>query len=136
LVFATLHTTGAAKTVDRIIGAFPEEQQTNIRTQLSTVLQGVVSQLLIPRCDQAGRTAIFEVMVTTPAIANCIRENKLQGIADAIQTGRKLGMLTLDDSLVREYTEGHISREEALQRSQVRATVLDALERVDAGRVN
>src|SRR5208283_1736298 len=74
LVFGTLHTTGAAKTVDRIVNAFPMQQQETIRIQLSTVLQAVISQLLIPRCDKPGRVAVFEIMVNTPAISALVRD--------------------------------------------------------------
>ena len=76
LVFGTLHTTGAAKTIDRLVNAFPVTQQEQIRIQLSTVLQAVISQLLIPRCDKPGRVAVFEILVNTPSIAALIRDNK------------------------------------------------------------
>lgn len=99
LVFATLHTTGAAKTVDRIIDAFPQEQQEQIRVQLSTSIVAVISQLLISRADQAGVVAAFEIMIANAAISNLIRENKTFRIDSAIQTSRKYGMILLDDSL-------------------------------------
>ena len=76
LVFGTLHTTGAAKTIDRLVNAFPMNQQETIRIQLSTVLQAVISQLLLPRIDKPGRIAVYEIMINTPAIAALIRDNK------------------------------------------------------------
>src|SRR5437763_722237 len=87
LVFGTLHTTGAAKTIDRLVNAFPTNQQEQIRIQLSTVLQAVISQLLIPRVDKPGRVAIFEIMVHTPSIAALIRDNKTFRIQSDLHTG-------------------------------------------------
>ena len=98
LVFSTLHTVGAAKTIDRIIDVFPNERQQQIRIQLSTVLQGIVSQQLIPKVD-GGRIAAIELMFATPAIANNIREGKTYQIQSMIQTGMKHGMRTMDMSL-------------------------------------
>ena len=96
LVFGTLHTTGAAKTIDRIVNAFPTNQQEKIRIQLSTVMQAVISQLLVPRVDKPGRVAVFEIMINTPSIAALIRDNKTFRIQSDIQTGAKWGMVTLD----------------------------------------
>jgi twitching motility protein PilT len=123
LVFGTLHTTGAAKTIDRIVNAFPVNQQEQIRIQLSTVLQAVVSQLLIPRVDKPGRTAIFEVMINTPSVAALIRDNKTFRINSDIQTGAKHGMVTLDSFLMDKYIAGQISREEVVTKSQDPTTV-------------
>src|SRR5881394_1244654 len=95
LVFGTLHTTGASKTIDRVVNAFPVNQQEQIRIQLSTVSQAVISQLLLPRCDKPGRVAIFEIMINTPSIAALIRDNKTFRINSDIQTGAKFGMVTL-----------------------------------------
>ena len=89
LVFGTLHTTGAAKTIDRIVNAFPTNQQNTIRIQLSTVLESVISQLLCPRADKPGRVAVFEIMNRTPSIAALIRDNKTYRINSDIQTGAK-----------------------------------------------
>jgi twitching motility protein PilT len=114
LVFATLHTTGAARTVDRIVDAFPTNQQEQIRTQLSSTLEAVISQVLLPRCDQEGRVAAFEIMLTTPGIQALIRDNKTFRITSDIQTGAKKGMVTLDTSLHRLYKEGKISFENVL----------------------
>ena len=117
LVFSTLHTTGAARTVDRIIDAFPSHQQEQIRTQLASSIVAVISQLLIPRADGQGRVAAFEVMITTPAISNLIRENKTYRITSDIQTGAKYGMKTLDTFLIELYSNGLISYEEMIAKS-------------------
>jgi twitching motility protein PilT len=118
LVFGTLHTTGAAKTIDRITNAFPTNQQEMVRIQLSTVMQAVISQLLIPRIDKPGRVAVFEIMVNTPSIGALIRDNKTFRIQSDIQTGAKWGMVTLDSSLLDKYQQGMISREEVITKSQ------------------
>jgi twitching motility protein PilT len=123
LVFGTLHTTGAAKTIDRIVNAFPVTQQEQIRIQLSTVLQAVISQLLLPRCDKPGRVAVFEIMVNTPSVAALIRDNKTFRINSDIQTGAKHGMVTLDGFLMDKYMAGLISREEVVTKAQDPTTV-------------
>ena len=122
LVFGTLHTTGAAKTIDRIVNAFPTNQQEQIRIQLSTVLQAVISQLLLPRVDKPGRVAIFEVMINTPSVAALIRDNKTFRIQSDIQTGAKHGMVTLDGFLMDKYVQGLIAREEVITKAQDPAT--------------
>src|SRR6185436_14043539 len=116
LVFGTLHTTGAAKTIDRIVNAFPANQQETIRIQLSTVLQAVISQLLLPRSDKPGRVAAYEIMINTPSVAALIRDNKTYRINSDIQTGAKFGMVTLDSFLMDKYTQGIISREEVVNK--------------------
>jgi len=108
LVFATLHTTGAARTVDRIIDAFPPDQQGQIRTQLAASIIAVISQLLLARKDKPGRAAAFEIMIATPAIQNLIREQKTFRIPSCIQTGKQMGMKCLDDSLWDLYASGKI----------------------------
>src|SRR5436190_9938355 len=118
LVFGTLHTTGAAKTIDRIVNAFPANQQETIRIQLSTVLQAVISQLLLPRVDKPGRIAAYEIMVNTPSVAALIRDNKTFRIQSDIQTGAKHGMVTLDSFLMDKYMQGMISREEVITKAQ------------------
>jgi twitching motility protein PilT len=118
LVFSTLHTTGAARTVDRIIDAFPTDQQGMIRTQLSTNLKAVVSQVLLPRCDTAGRVAAFEIMINTPSIAALIRDNKSFRISNDILTGSKFGMVTLEQSLVALFQHGAITQEQVLTKAQ------------------
>jgi len=118
LVFATLHTTGAAGTINRIIDAFPVNQQAQVRVQLSTSLIAVLSQVLLARVDKPGRVASYEFLVVTPAIANLIRENKTFRIDSAIQTGRKFGMQLLDDHLWALYAQGIISAEEMIDKSK------------------
>lgn len=116
LVFSTLHTVGSAKTIDRIVDMFPAEQQQQIRTQLSTVCEGVISQQLIQTIDGRNRVAALEVMIATPAIRNLIRENKTYQIQNIIQTSSKLGMQSMDQELVNLYRQGRISRESVLSR--------------------
>jgi twitching motility protein PilT len=116
IVFATLHTSGASSTINRIIDVFPQEQQDQIRTQLSTALMGVLSQALLPRKPE-GMIAAYEMMVVTPAIANLIRENKVYRIDSSIQTGRKDGMFLLDESLFRLWKEDLCEKEEVLGKS-------------------
>ena len=109
LVFSTLHTTGAARTVDRIIDVFPSHQQPQVRTQLSSILAAVISQTLLPRTDGTGRLAGFEIMIATPAIRNLIREGKTYQIISEIQTGARFGMRLLDDHLQELYGQGLVS---------------------------
>lgn len=127
LVFATLHTTGAASTVDRIVGAFPTDQQGQIRMQLSVGLVAVISQLLIPRIDKPGRVAAFEIMVNTPSIASMIRDGNTHRINSDIQTGAKYGMQTLDSHLLSLYTHGMISYEEFISKSRDPDTQLEKI---------
>ena len=115
LVYGTLHTSSAAKTVDRIIDAFPEDQQNQVRTMLADSLRGVISQTLVRRADGKGRAAAFEIMVNNPAIANLIREGKTFQIISAIQTGKKEGMITLDQSLMNLMLNKTIFAEEAFR---------------------
>jgi len=131
LVFGTLHTTGAAKTIDRIVNAFPTNQQEQIRIQLSTVLQAVISQLLLPRIDKPGRVAIFEIMVNTPSIAALIRDNKTFRIGSDIQTGAKHGMVTLDGFLLDKYLAGMIAREEVITKAQDPVTIQQKLQEME-----
>jgi twitching motility protein PilT len=118
LVFATLHTTGASGTINRIIDAFPTNQQEQVRVQLSTALISVLSQVLLRRIDKKGRIAAYEFLVVTPAVANLIRENKTFRIDSAIQTGRKFGMQLLDDHLWRLYEDGIINAEEMIDKGR------------------
>src|ERR1043166_635400 len=131
LVFGTLHTTGAAKTIDRIVNAFPTNQQETIRIQLSTVLQAVISQLLLPRVDKPGRVAVFEIMINTPSVAALIRDNKTFRINSDIQTGAKYGMVTLDSFLLDKYQQGMIAREEVITKSQDPTTVSAKLQELE-----
>lgn len=127
LVFATLHTTGAARTVDRIVDAFPTSQQAQIRTQLASSLLAVISQVLLPRIDKPGRVAAFEVMYSTPSIQALIRDNKTFRITSDIQTGAKYGMNTLDSHLVELYQNKIISYGEVITKAQDPQGVLQKL---------
>jgi twitching motility protein PilT len=117
LVFGTLHTSSAAQTIDRIIDVFPPHQQQQIRVQLSSTIQGVVAQTLIPRIDKAGRVVAVEIMVANHAIRNLIREGKTYQIINQLQTGARQGMQSLDSALRMLYQKKIISREEALSRA-------------------
>src|SRR5438128_3517044 len=116
VVFATLHTSGASSTINRIIDVFPKDQQDQIRTQLSTALMGVLSQALLPKKPE-GLIAAYEMMVVTAAVANLVRENKVYRIDSSIQTGRKEGMFLLDESLFRLWKENLCDKEEVLLKS-------------------
>src|SRR5688572_12633422 len=118
LVFGTLHTTGSARTVDRIIDAYPTNQQEQVRAQLSVSIQGVISQVLLPRKDGKGRVAAFEIMLMTPAVANLIRKSETNKIPSTIQTSRRMGMITLDDFLLDLVKKGAIEREVAIESAQ------------------
>lgn len=118
LVLSTLHTVGAAQTIDRIIDVFPTYQQAQIRVQLANILKGVVSQQLIPRQDQSGRCVALEIMVCNVAIANLIREGKSYQINSQIQIGGKQGMMGMDKSLVDLYKKGMISMESVINYAQ------------------
>jgi twitching motility protein PilT len=117
IVFGTLHTSGAASTINRIIDIFPKDQQDQVRTQLSTALMGVLSQALLPKKPE-GLIAAYEMMVVTDAIQNLIRENKVYRIDSSIQTGRKHGMFLLDDHLFRLWRDGLVEKEEILLRAK------------------
>ena len=127
LVFSTVHTTGCQGTVNRIIDAFPHEQQEQIRVQLSTNLIAVLSQALCPRIPK-GRVAAYEFMVVTPAISNLIRENKTFRIDSSIQTGKKYGMQLLDEHLLDFYKEQVISAEEAMDKARNPGEMQDKIE--------
>ena len=114
LVLSTLHTIGAASTIDRIVDVFPPHQQQQIRVQLSMVLESVISQQLIPTADRKSRVAAFEVMHSTPAIKNLIREAKSPQINSTIQMSKKLGMQTMDDAIFDLYMKGDIDKENAV----------------------
>ena len=118
LVFGTLHTTGAAETVNRIIDAFPMGQQAQIRTQLSVALIAVLSQQLLARANGKGLVAAYELLVLTHGVRNLIRENKTYNIDSAIQTGKKYGMMLLDEHLFQLYERGIIEAEEALLKAK------------------
>lgn len=118
LVFSTLHTIGAAATIDRIIDVFPPHQQPQIRLQLATLLESIISQQLMKTADGNGRVAAFEILHATSAIRALIREGKSHQIPSVIQTSRKGGMITMDDSIFDLYTQGRVSRDEAITFAQ------------------
>ena len=118
LVLSTLHTIGAASTVDRVIDVFPPHQQKQIRVQLANVLEAVISQQLIPTADGHGRVAAFEVLHTNPAVRNLIREGKTHQLTSVMQTNRKAGMITMDDALLQLYAQHSISKDQVLQFAQ------------------
>lgn len=118
LVFSTLHTVDVAQTVDRIIDVFPGNQQQQVRAQLATSLQGVVSQTLIPKKDGMGRVAAYEIMLVNEAISNCIKEGNTSQIFSMIQIGKEKGMITLDDSLIELALRGIISQKSAIAKAR------------------
>ena len=130
LVFATLHTSGASGTINRIIDAFPTNQQEQIRVQLSVTLLAVLSQQLLARDDKPGRVASYEFLVVTPAIANLIRENKTFRIDSAIQTGKKFGMQLLDDHLWSLYERGIINAEEMIDKAKDASDLTNRIHRI------
>ncbi|MBS3756496.1 MAG: type IV pilus twitching motility protein PilT [Desulfobacterales bacterium] len=113
LVFATLHTSSAMKTVDRMIEVFPADQQPQVRSTLSDGIRAVVAQVLFKRADRKGRCPALEVMIATPAVRNLIRENKTHQLASSMQTGKKYGMQVLDDAIMDLYNRGWVSGEDA-----------------------
>ena len=134
LVFATLHTTGAARTVDRIVDAFPTDQQEQIRTQLASSILAVISQLLMVKAEGKGRVACFEIMISTPSIQALIRDNKTFRITSDIQTGAKFGMQTLDSSLMALYERGMITYGDLITKSQDPQAVVTKLQEEQTGR--
>ncbi|GAB4321681.1 MAG: type IV pilus twitching motility protein PilT [Candidatus Sumerlaeia bacterium] len=117
LVFGTLHTISAPQTINRIIDSFPVNQQEQVRAVLSVALKAVISQTLLPRASGKGRIAAYEIMHNTPAVANLIRERKIERIVSVLQTSTKLGMITMDDYLLNLYRRGLITGEIALERA-------------------
>ncbi|MFC5455852.1 type IV pilus twitching motility protein PilT [Prosthecobacter fluviatilis] len=118
LVLGTLHTGSAARTLDRVLDVFPIDQRDQIRIMVSESLRGILSQQLVPRIDGNGRAMALEVLVNTPAVGNCIREGKTYMLAGVMQTGKGVGMITMDDSLRNLYSTGQISREECEFRAE------------------
>ena len=117
LVFSTLHTSSAYKTVDRVIEVFPSSEQPLIRSTLSDGLRAVIAQVLFKRIDRKGRVVALEILIANPAVRNLIREAKTHQIPSMIQTGKKYGMILLDDSIMTLYTKGMISAEEAYSKA-------------------
>ncbi len=132
IVFGTLHTNSAEGTVNRIIDVFPKEQQDQIRTQLSVALIGVLAQALLPRKPK-GMVAAYEMLVVTPAVANLIRENKTYRIDSMIQTGKKHGMILLDDNLFNLWRQGLIDEAEAIYKSRKPLELRDRIEMAKKG---
>jgi twitching motility protein PilT len=128
LVFGTLHTTGAAETIDRIVDAFPTNQQEQVRTQLASSIVAVISQVLCPRADKPGRVAAHEIMISTPSIKALIRDGKTFRITSDIQTGAKYGMQTLDARLMQLYEEGKISYGELITKCKDAQGIIQALQ--------
>lgn len=130
LTFGTLHTNSAAQTINRVIDVFPSHQQSQIRTQLSMVLEGIVCQALLPKKSGQGRVVALEILVPTPAIRNLIREDKIHQIYSAMQTGQeKAGMQTFNQCLATLYMQGHISMETAMMASSLKDELSDMIAR-------
>ena len=129
LVFGTLHTNSAGGTINRVIDAFPTNQQAQVRVQLATSLMAVLSQQLLKRIDKKGMVAAYEFLVVTPAISNLIRENKTFRIDSAIQTGKKFGMQLLDDHLWTLYSRGWISVEDMIDKCRSQPTMIEKIKR-------
>jgi twitching motility protein PilT len=127
LVFATLHTNSAAESINRVIDAFPAHQQSQVRAQLAFVLEGVITQTLLPKAKGKGRVAAIEAMICTPAIRAVIRDEKIHQIYSLMQAGKKHGMQTMNDSLQLLYMKGEVTLEEALKRSGDPAELLRAV---------
>ncbi len=121
LVFGTLHTQSAAKTIDRIVDAFPAEEQDQVRLSLSESLAGVVSQLLLPSADGRGRCAVHEILLRTPALPNLIREANTPMLSSLIQAGKGAGMQAMDDALFAAVREGRVHAQEAMAKAQDKA---------------
>lgn len=134
LVFGTLHTTTAHRTVTRIVDIFPTGQQEQIRIQLSESIVAVLCQALMPRCDVRGMVAAFEFMYVTNAIANLIRENKVFRVPSSIQTGKRYGMQLLDDHLFQLWVDGKIDKVEALDHAQSPGDLQDKIEATEGGK--
>src|ERR1700677_2054653 len=117
LVMGTLHTNGAAATVDRLVNAFPADKQPHVRTMLSTSLRGVVSQQLIPKVDKQGRVAALEILINTPAVANLIRQGKMDQLENAMQSGSAVGMRLMDTAILGLLEQRQISGKEAFKKA-------------------
>jgi twitching motility protein PilT len=118
LVLGTLHTGNSARTLDRVLDVFPPDQRDQIRIMVSESLRGIISQQLVPKADGNGRAMALELLVNTPAVAACIRDGKTFMLNGVMQTGKNVGMITMDDSLRALYTKGLISREECESRAE------------------
>jgi twitching motility protein PilT len=123
LVLATLHTTGAAETIHRVVDAYPTNQQAQVRAQLSVALMCVISQTLIPRADKDGRVAAFEVLVRTPAVGHLVRDNRIHQIDSEIQTGARHGMQLLDDNLLQLFVDRKITYQDMMEKARDEAVL-------------
>lgn len=121
LVFSTLHTTSAAKTVDRIVEVFPEGEQAQIRSTLADGVRAIIAQVLFKRIDRKGRCPALEILIATPAVRNLIRESKTHQLNSMMQTGKKYGMQLLDDAIMQLYKKGWISAEDAYSKANDKA---------------
>ncbi len=121
LVFSTLHTTSAAKTVDRIVEVFPEGEQAQIRSTLADGIRAIIAQVLFKRIDRKGRCPALEILIATPAVRNLIRESKTHQLSSMMQTGKKYGMQLLDDAIMQLYKKGWISPDDAYSKSNDKA---------------
>jgi twitching motility protein PilT len=127
LVLATLHTSNASRTLDRLLDVFPTEQQEQVRVMVSESLRGVISHQLIPRADGTGRVLALEILTNTPAVANVIREAKTYMLPGIIQTGKKQGMRLMDDALIDLYERGLITADEAFERAEQKLLIRQQL---------
>lgn len=127
LVLGTLHTSNAARTLDRVLDVFPNDQREQIRIMVSESLRGIISQQLIPRADHTGRCLAMEILMNNPAVGNLIREGKTFMLPGVIQTGKKQGMILMDDSLLQLCEAGLISVDEAMYRAENKTTMRQAL---------
>src|SRR5690606_21196062 len=132
LVFATLHTQDAGQTVDRVIDVFPPHQQPQVRAQLAATLQGVVCQTLVKKVGGRGRAVATEVMITTPAISNLIREGKTYQLRSAMQAGREQGMHTMDQHLADLVNAGQVSHAAAYEKAQDIDDIKQLIHRADS----
>jgi twitching motility protein PilT len=132
LVFGTLHTTSAAKTLDRVIEVFPASEQMQIRSTLADGIRAVIAQVLFKRVDKPGRCAALEILIATPAVRNLIRESKTFQIPSMIQTGKKFGMQLLDDSIMELFKKGWISADEAYTKANEKAKFREFLKNAPA----
>jgi twitching motility protein PilT len=128
LVLGTLHTGNAPRTLDRVLDVFPTDQRDQIRIMVSESLRGILSQQLVPRADGTGRVMALELLVNTPAVSNCIREGKTYMLPGVMQTGKNVGMITMDESLRNLYIKGLITQEDALFRSEDKAQMREFFE--------
>jgi len=117
LVMGTLHTNGAAQTVDRVVNVFPADKQSHVRTMLSTSLRGVISQQLLQRADRQGRVAALEILINTPAAANLIRQGKLDQLENTMQAGAQFGMRTMDSAIQQLLDQRLITGREAYKKA-------------------